>query len=108
MNKNIGLGILLGLGMVALPVEAQNVYELTAPKVEKIIYTKHLKLGGTAPDGGSIEVNSFYMLRNGKPLSCRTVGTGYLEDEGWWTDHHSYLCVLEYPRGKGGRVRLER
>ena len=26
MNKNIGLGILLGLGMVALPVEAQNVY----------------------------------------------------------------------------------
>ena len=39
MNKNIGLGILLGLGMVALPVEAQNVYELTAPKVEKIIYT---------------------------------------------------------------------
>ena len=54
--------------MVALPVEAQNVYELTAPKVEKIIYTKHLKLGGTAPDGGSIEVNSFYMLRNGKPM----------------------------------------
>ena len=51
MNKNIGLGILLGLGMVALPVEAQNVYELTAPKVEKIIYTKHLKLVGTAPDG---------------------------------------------------------
>ena len=68
MNKNIGLGILLGLGMVALRVEAQNVYELTAPKVEKIIYTKHLKLGGTAPDGGSIEVNSFYMLRNGKPM----------------------------------------
>ena len=68
MNKNIGLGILLGLGMVALPVEEQNVYELTAPKVEKIIYTKHLKLGGTAPDGGSIEVNSFYMLRNGKPM----------------------------------------
>ena len=68
MNKNIGLGILLGLGMVALPVEAQNVYEPTAPKVEKIIYTKHLKLGGTAPDGGSIEVNSFYMLRNGKPM----------------------------------------
>ena len=68
MNKNIGLGILLGLGMVALPVEAHNVYELTAPKVEKIIYTKHLKLGGTAPDGGSIEVNSFYMLRNGKPM----------------------------------------
>lgn len=68
MNKNIGLGILLGLGMVALPVEAQNVYELTAPKVEKIIYTKHLKLGGTAPDGGSIEVNSFYMLRNRKPM----------------------------------------
>lgn len=68
MNKNIGLGILLGLGMVALPVEAQNVYELTAPKVEKIIYTKHLKLGGTAPDGESIEVNSFYMLRNGKPM----------------------------------------
>ena len=58
MNKNIGLGILLGLGMVALPVEAQNVYELTAPKVEKIIYTKHLKLGGTAPDGGSIEVTT--------------------------------------------------
>lgn len=106
--------------MVALPVEAQNVYELTAPKVEKIIYTKHLKLGGTAPDGGSIEVNSFYMLRNGKPMLPVTGEFHYsrypaeqweqaiLKMKRWWTDHHSYLCVLEYPRGKGGRVRLER
>ena len=38
MNKNIGLGILLGLGMVALPVEAQNVYELTTKGGEDNLY----------------------------------------------------------------------
>ena len=70
MNKNIGLGILLGLGMVALPVEAQNVYELTAPKVEKIIYTKHLKLGGTAPDRKSTRLNSSHIEESRMPSSA--------------------------------------
>ena len=68
MNKNVGLSILCGLGMAVFPIKAQNMYELTAPKVEKKIYTNHLKLGGTDPDGGNIEVNSFYMSRNGTPI----------------------------------------
>lgn len=47
---------------------AQNVYELTAPAKEKTIYTGHLKMGGKSPEGGSIEVNSFYMSIDGKPV----------------------------------------
>lgn len=49
-------------------VHAQHVYELSAPKVAEKIYTGHLKLGGTSPDGGSIEVNSLYMSQNGRPV----------------------------------------
>ena len=46
---------------------AQNIYNLNAPAQEKTIYTGHLKLGGTSPDGGRIEVNSYYMSQNGIP-----------------------------------------
>lgn len=47
---------------------AQQVYELSAPAKEKTIYTGHLKMGGTSPTGGSIDVNSFYMSIDGKPV----------------------------------------
>lgn len=46
---------------------AQHIYNLNAPAQEKTIYTGHLKLGGTSPDGGRIEVNSYYMSQNGIP-----------------------------------------
>lgn len=52
----------------AFSVQAQNVYEISVPKVSKKIYTGHLKLGGTSSVGGSIEVNSFYMSQNGQPI----------------------------------------
>ena len=47
---------------------AQQVYELSAPAKEKTIYTGHLKMGGTSPSGGSIDVNSYYMSIDGKPV----------------------------------------
>ena len=53
---------------VALVKRGQHVYELSIPEVAKKIYNGHLKLGGTSPTGGSIEVNSFYMMENGKPV----------------------------------------
>ena len=47
---------------------AQNVYELTEPSVPKTVLTGHLDMGGTSPDGGSIEVNSYYLSIDGKPV----------------------------------------
>ena len=100
----------------AFSVQAQNVYEISVPKVSKKIYTGHLKLGGTSSVGGSIEVNSFYMSQNGQPilpvmgrisllsLSCRPMGGSYLKNEGRWIDHNSYLCFLECTRGERGSV----
>lgn len=52
----------------ALTAAAQNVYELTEPSVPKTIWTGHLDMGGTSPDGGSIDVNSYYMIIDGKPV----------------------------------------
>lgn len=46
---------------------AQNIYELTEPSVEKTIRKGHLALGGKSPDGGSIDVNSYYLSIDGKP-----------------------------------------
>lgn len=46
----------------------KNVYTLNLDVPEKEIKTGHLKLGGTNPDGGSIDVNSYYMSVNGKPV----------------------------------------
>ena len=43
----------------------KNVYTLNLDVPEKEIKTGHLKLGGTSPDGGSIDVNSYYMTVDG-------------------------------------------
>lgn len=67
-KKIIGLATAMMLGLSPLPIKAQQVYELTAPQVAKKIYTGHLKLGGTSPTGGKIEVNSFYMSKDGHPV----------------------------------------
>ena len=55
------------LSTFSVAVMGQQVYELTAPAKEKVIYSGHLKLGGKSPSGGSIDVNSFYVSINGKP-----------------------------------------
>lgn len=47
---------------------SQQVYELSAPAKEKTIHTGHLKMGGTSPKGGRIDVNSYYMSIDGKPV----------------------------------------
>ncbi len=51
----------------ALSTAAQDVYTIEAPAEAMEVKTGHLELGGQSPDGGSIEVNSFYLLRNGRP-----------------------------------------
>lgn len=58
--------VVFSIGVVSLA--AQDVYELTAPDNLKQIYTGHLEMGGTSPSGGSIDVNSYYMSMDGKPV----------------------------------------
>ena len=60
--------LISALCAMAVTVMAQQIYELSAPIKEKVIYRGHLKLGGTRPGGGSIDVNSYYMSMDGKPV----------------------------------------
>lgn len=55
------------LGTLGISAMGQQVYKLTAPLQEKAIKTGHLKLGGKSPSGGSIDVNSYYISKDGKP-----------------------------------------
>lgn len=59
--------ILCGLAALTITAAAQQVYELNAPDVPMAIKEGHLNMGGTSPDGGSIDVNSYYMSIDGKP-----------------------------------------
>ena len=43
-------------------------YTITAPESPKLIRSGHLDMGGESPDGGSIEVNSYYMSIDGRPV----------------------------------------
>ena len=55
MKRLLAISLLLS----SCPLFAQkNVYTLNLDVPEKEIKTGHLKLGGTSPDGGSIDVNS--------------------------------------------------
>ena len=64
MKRLLAISLLLS----SCPLFAQkNVYTLNLDVPEKEIKTGHLKLGGTSPDGGSIDVNSYYMTVDGKP-----------------------------------------
>lgn len=65
MNRFTGTIICMMAGVLAM---AQQVYELDMPVKEKIIYSGHLKLGGSNPSGERIEVNSYYMSVGGKPV----------------------------------------
>lgn len=61
------LSTVAALCLLCTGAAAQHIYKLNAPAQEKTIYTGHLKLGGTSPDGGRIEVNSYYMSQNSIP-----------------------------------------
>ncbi len=54
--------------ILPLPIQAQNIYELTIPEKEKEIFTGHLDLGGSNPAGEQIAFNSYYMSVNDKPV----------------------------------------
>ena len=43
-------------------------YSIAAPSSQMQVRSGHLNLGGTSPAGGSIDVNSFYMTIDGKPV----------------------------------------
>lgn len=49
-------------------ISAQKVYELSAPAHPMDIITGQLKISGTSPSGGSISANSYYLLRDSRPI----------------------------------------
>lgn len=61
--------VVLALGITACSHQTeQNEYIITEPTTPKQIHTGHLKLGGTSANGDRIEVNSYYVMENGKPM----------------------------------------
>ncbi len=59
--------LLLILGLFS-PATAQQSYTIDVTGAKKEILRNHLDLGGSSVTGESIEVNSFYIERNGKPF----------------------------------------
>ncbi|MFA9189150.1 beta-galactosidase [Flavobacterium sp. FBOR7N2.3] len=53
---------------VAFSLSAQNNYSIDITKVNTDVKRGHLDLGGSNLNGDKIEVNSFYLERNGKPF----------------------------------------
>ena len=43
-------------------------YQITQPVSFEPIHSDHLKMGGESPNGGTIEVNNFYMSKDRKPM----------------------------------------
>lgn len=54
--------------VVSMNVSAQNNYSIDITKVNTDVKRGHLDLGGTNAKGERIDVNSFYLERNGKPF----------------------------------------
>lgn len=50
-----------------LTVSAQT-YQLTAPESWQKIHSEHLQMGAKSPNGGTIDVNNYYIVRDGKPV----------------------------------------
>ena len=63
--------ILTAMAMATAFGLTAKTYELMAPQQWQPVHAEHLEMGGTAPDGGSIEVNNFYVSRNGVPPISR-------------------------------------
>ena len=53
---------------VSVSLSAQNNYSIDITKVKTDVKRGHLDLGGSNVKGDKIEVNSFYLERNGKPF----------------------------------------
>lgn len=53
---------------ISMNVSAQNNYSIDITKVNTDVKRGHLDLGGTNAKGDRIDVNSFYLERNGKPF----------------------------------------
>lgn len=69
MIMNYRLFVLsIGISILACSASAQNIYELTEPDAPKTIRSGHLNMGGVSPEGGSVEVNSYYLSIDGKPV----------------------------------------
>ncbi|KDN55597.1 beta-galactosidase [Flavobacterium seoulense] len=60
--------VLILLFIVSLHVTAQSNYSIDITKVKTEVKRGHLDLGGTNAKGDRIDVNSFYLERNGKPF----------------------------------------
>lgn len=59
--------LISGGALVAQNKTAAYTIDIAGSPVKEI-YTGHLKLGGSNPQGHSIEVNSYYIIRDGKPF----------------------------------------
>lgn len=59
---------LVGMNSWYCPTNAQDAYQINLNVPDKVIETDYLDLGGTALDGGSISVNSYYMELNKSPF----------------------------------------
>ena len=59
--------LFLALAALTTSLQAQRVYELTAPATPKVIRSSHLRMGGTNPQGERIDVNNFYLSIGGRP-----------------------------------------
>ncbi|MFC5683687.1 beta-galactosidase [Flavobacterium sp. MAHUQ-51] len=65
--KNIKVYLVL-LFFSSFKFIAQNQYSIDITKVNTEVQRGHLDLGGSSTKGDKIEVNSFYLERNGKPF----------------------------------------
>ena len=65
MRKVFSIGLLLCLCQV---LTSQEKYSISIPESKKEIFTGHLNLGGSNPEGTDIEFNSYYMSIGGKPF----------------------------------------
>jgi len=66
--KMISRIILFLLFCVHQETRCQDTYKINIDVPEKKILSDHLNLGGTNIEGKTIEVNSYYMEINGKPV----------------------------------------
>lgn len=68
-KKSLLLSMLFaGIGGLYTLANAQASYEINLNVADKKIETGYLALGGMAPDGGSIAVNSYYVELDGRPF----------------------------------------
>ncbi len=110
-------------------ITAQTVYQINEPLTPKTIWTEHLDMGGSSPDGGSIEVNSYYMTIDGEPaipvigefqycryptaqwedeiLKMKAGGVGVLSTYVFWNIHEEVEGVFNWKGDRNLRRFIE-